>query len=148
VTDRGGLIGGIVAAVGVAVAVVALIIAINAKNGNQSDAELADSVKGEVNHQLTALGLEQGTAAKHAKQAERNLSARQRQQQRASQRAQRQLKGGQVVTQDDIAGVNRRLNTISNDIRRLTNQQRVFKSDIRNLDNRVGRLERQRNRGK
>jgi hypothetical protein len=145
---RGPIVGVVIGVIGVAVAVVALVIGINAKNGNQSDQELADSVQRQVNSQLTQLGLKQGTAAKHAKQAEQNLSARQRQQQAAQRRAQRRLAGGQAVTQNDIAGINRRLNTIAADVKRITNEQRVIRGDIRNLDNRVGKLERQQNRGK
>ncbi len=130
------VLGGLAFVVGV----VALLIAIDAKNGNTSDEDLAKSVRGEIQKSVPQLKLALASQSKAIATAGARL--------RQAERAQKRLAGGQAIDRGDLNKLSSQLkamqgdiNGLTNDVNALKNQQNRTRDTVATLTRRVNRLQ-------
>ncbi|MFN8159818.1 MAG: hypothetical protein U0R52_02070 [Solirubrobacterales bacterium] len=138
--DRRAIWTLVLAGLAFVVAVVGLLIAIGAKNGNTSDAELANAVRTEISKDVPQL------RAALASQSEAVAAAGARL--RQAEREQRRLAGGQAVDRGDLNRLSSQIkalqgdvNTLTNDVNSLQNGQDRTRNSLDTLTRRVNRLE-------
>jgi chromosome segregation ATPase len=121
------------------VAVVALVIAMQAKDGNTSDADVAKQVKAEAETQIAGLQKQiQGQV-----QAGRKAGAAATVALRRIDREQKALSGNQAVSKSDLAKLSGQINALQSDVSNVTAQQNKMSDQVASLDQRVTHLQKQ-----